>query len=42
MNKEIVSFVLAAVLSVGLGVGSAFSAYDEYAQEFNKSYSRQS
>lgn len=39
MNKEIVSFVLAAVLSVGLGVGSAFSAYDEYAQEFNKSYS---
>ncbi len=38
MNKEIVSFVLATVLSVGLGVGSAFAAYDEYAQEFNKSY----
>lgn len=38
MDKKIVSFVLATVLSVGLGVGSAFSAYDEYAQEFNKSY----
>jgi hypothetical protein len=38
MNKKIMSFVLAMGLSVSLGVGNAFSAYDEYAQEFNKSY----
>lgn len=39
MNKKIMSFVLAMVLSVGLGVSSAFAySYDKYAQEFNSSF----
>ena len=39
MNKKVMSFVLAMVLSVGLGVGSAFAySYSNYADEFNESY----
>ncbi len=38
MNKKIMSFVLAMVVCVGFGVVNAFSAYNDYAEEFNKSY----
>lgn len=40
MNKKIVSFVLAMVLSVGLGSSAAFAgySYSDYADEFNSYY----
>jgi len=40
MNKKIVSFVLAMVLSVGLGVSAAFAgySYSDYADKFNSYY----
>ena len=40
MNKKIVSFVLATVLSVGLGVGAAFAgySYSDYADKFSSHY----
>ncbi|MBQ3943258.1 MAG: hypothetical protein II669_02975, partial [Elusimicrobia bacterium] len=40
MNKKLVSFVLAMVLSVGLGVSSLFAySYSKYATEFASYYS---
>ncbi len=40
MNKKVMSFVLAMVLSVGLGCSSLFAnSYSDYASEFNSYYS---
>ena len=39
MNKKIVSFVLAMVLSIGLGVVNVFAdSYSDYAAKFNSAY----